>query len=65
MKEPLIELQTRLAFLDDLVQALNDTVAAHDQKLDRIECAIADLKDQLRDRPGDDEVDEDRAPPHY
>lgn len=65
VNEPLIELETRLAFLDDLVQTLNDAVATHDQQLNRLERSLADLKEQLQALPGGESANEDEAPPHY
>ncbi len=65
MTEPMIEIETRLAFLDDLVQTLNDSVAAHDRKLQQLESTLADLKERLLALPGADSGSEDEIPPHY
>lgn len=64
LKESLIELQTRLAFLDDTVTALNDAVAGHEQKIERLERALLAVQEQLRTMDATGNADE-QAPPHY
>lgn len=61
------ELETRLAFQDDTIQALNDALAAQQFELDRLRRSLelvakrqADLAAQI---PGD--AGEEAPPPHY
>lgn len=61
------EMETRLAFQDDTIQALNDALAAQQFELDRLRRSLelvakrqADLAAQI---PGD--AGEEAPPPHY
>lgn len=61
------ELETRLAFQDDTIQALNDALATQQFELDRLRRSLelvakrqADLAAQI---PGD--AGEEAPPPHY
>lgn len=61
------ELETRLAFQEDTIQALNDALAAQQFELDRLRRSLelvakrqADLAAQI---PGD--AGEEAPPPHY
>ena len=65
MKDPLIDMQTRLAFMDDMLQSLNDAVSAHDQKLARMERSLVMLREQLQALPADAGTPDDDLPPHY
>lgn len=62
------ELETRLAFQDDTVQALNDVVADQQLELDRLRRALSLLARRQTDLaaslPGEAEGDEP-PPPHY
>lgn len=67
MKERLIDLETRLAFQEDLIQSLNQTVAQQQKQLDelqRIQNALIErmrlLAEALPQAPG-----EEPPPPHY
>lgn len=64
MKDLLVELETRFAFMDDTVNVLNDAVAGHEQKIERLERALLAVQKQLRqmDVSGDDD---EQVPPHY
>lgn len=64
----LVDIETKLTYQEDLVQALNTVVARQQQQLDQLEKACRGLIDHLRDmtdvvktlqRP------EDELPPHY
>lgn len=61
------ELETRLAFQDDTIQALNDVITAQQLELDRLRRSLellakrqADFAAQLPDAAGDEP-----PPPHY
>lgn len=63
------ELESRLAFQDDLVESLNRMVAAQDRELERLRRRLADLESKLADLaegaslPGAEPGQE--IPPHY
>lgn len=69
LEDRLTELETRLAFLDDLVGSLNDTVAAHDRQLHALHNTVERLHHELiaarsalsHVRDASDET----PPPHY
>lgn len=71
MEEQLIDLQTRFAFQEDSLQALNDVVARQQQQISQLEEALGLYRqrlDELRDvmaslSPGDASGHE--PPPHY
>lgn len=64
MKDRLIELETRLAFLDDTLNVLNEEVAGHEQKIARLELTLLAVQQQLRTM-NDTQDDDEQAPPHY
>lgn len=64
MQEPDVELQTRLAFLEDTVTTLNDVVAAHEQTIERMERILGDVRAQLAAVVADG-AEADDTPPHY
>jgi len=63
------ELETRLAFLDDLVNRLNDVIARQDRELMALSRRVDSLETRLNDLaeaaslPGDPSGHE--VPPHY
>lgn len=67
----LIELETRLAYADDAIQSLSDTVAAQQRRLDGLDTLCRQLVERLRaaaESAGEnaglrDPADE--VPPHY
>lgn len=71
MSEQLIarmdELETRLAFQDDTIQALNDVVSRQQLELERLQRALELLARRQADlaasMPGD--AEDDQPPPHY
>ena len=65
MTDRLIDLETRLAFLDDTVRALNDAVARHSQQLERLERAVVAVQDEMRRLSAGQETGRDEVPPHY
>lgn len=67
MNDDIVDLQTRLAFQDGLLEELNDIVTSQQKQIERLETAIAALKSQIETlqqsqmvRPGDEP-----PPPHY
>jgi len=63
------ELESRLAFQDDLIESLNETVARQDQDIARLQLKVKSLGDKLDDlgeaavMPGAAQGHE--VPPHY
>lgn len=67
MESRLSNLETKLAFQDDLLDTLNDIVAAQQQQIDLLQQQVQLLYDQLRSlspSPVGGEVADER-PPHY
>ncbi len=66
MKDQIIELETKVAFQEDLIQALNRTVAGQQQELVELRRDIEELQTQLRAlAPGMGSAITDEPPPHY
>ena len=66
MESRLSELEAKLSFAEDLLEALNRTVFRQQQQIDRLQQDIGALRQQLQDgasveaaSPGDE------IPPHY
>ncbi|MCO5785184.1 hypothetical protein DHB74_02315 [Pseudomonas sp. G11-1] len=61
------ELEMRLAFQDDTIQALNDVVSRQESQLERLQRALELLARRQADlaasMPG--ETEDDQPPPHY
>ncbi|UZE95100.1 SlyX family protein [Alkalimarinus alittae] len=65
-EDRLTELETKMAFQEDLLQDLNDVVARQEQQLDKLWQANKMLKSQLdsvNSAPG--EASHEAPPPHY
>lgn len=60
------ELESRLAFQDDTIQALNDVLVAQRRELDQLQLQLAVLAKRQEELRGWLEVPGDEAPPpHY
>ncbi len=64
IEDRLIELETKMAFQDDLLQGLNDVVAKQEQSIDKLWQANRMLKSQLESVQGP-AGESDAPPPHY
>ena len=67
LEDRLAELEVRLAFVDDLMTSLNDTVAAHDRRLHELHNAMDRMRGELaaaRTALSHD-VHDEPPPPHY
>ena len=67
-KKKMIDLETRLAFQEDTLNALNDIVTQQQLQIDRLEKTSKSLEDRIRNlstiiNSGHEYVDE--KPPHY
>lgn len=60
------ELESRLAFQDDTIQALNDVLIEQQRAVDRLQLQMAALLKRYEEMVGQYESDEEEAPPpHY
>ena len=61
-----MELETRLAFQDDTIQALNDELVAQQRSIERLQMQIAALAKRQEDMQSGFGMSEHEAPPpHY
>jgi SlyX protein len=62
-----MELETRLAFQDDTIQALNDELVAQQRSIERLQLQIAALAKRQEDMQsgGFGMSEEEAPPPHY
>jgi SlyX protein len=66
MQNELIELETKLAFQEDTIQALNLTIAKLHQEIFAIKEDVTELQTQLRAlAPSLTPASLDEPPPHY
>lgn len=62
----LTELETKLAFAEDLLETLNQTVVRQQGQIDSLQQQIRLLHRQLQDvRPDETRSPRDEIPPHY
>jgi SlyX protein len=62
-----IELETRLAYADDAIQSLSDTVAQQQRRLDQLDALCRQLVERLKTATENVEPGSaaDEVPPHY
>ncbi|WP_062382757.1 SlyX family protein [Pseudomonas abietaniphila] len=66
LDERVMELESRLAFQDDTIQALNDVLIAQQRSLERMQLQMAALIKRQEEMGGQFEAFEgDAPPPHY
>ncbi|MBU1283157.1 MAG: SlyX family protein [Gammaproteobacteria bacterium] len=66
IEERINDLQSRLAFQDDTIQALNDALVAQQRLLERLQLQVAALIKRQDEVSSQFSVAEDEAPPpHY
>jgi SlyX protein len=62
----LTELETKLAFAEDLLETLNQTVVRQQGQIDSLQEQLRLLHRQLQDvRPDETRTPRDEIPPHY
>ncbi|MFP5419530.1 MAG: SlyX family protein [Gammaproteobacteria bacterium] len=62
----LTEIETKLAFAEDLLEALNHTVVRQQAQIDLLQEQLRLLHRQLKDvRPDETRTPRDELPPHY
>lgn len=61
-----IDLESRLAFQDDTIQALNDELVAQHKLLERLQLQMTAMLKRQEEMVGQfDSFEEDAPPPHY
>jgi SlyX protein len=69
IKARLDELESRVAFQDELQDQLNDIVARQDREILELKQALADMASRLQDlgdsMPGEETDGAHEVPPHY
>ncbi|WP_411185523.1 SlyX family protein [Pseudomonas sp.] len=66
MEERINELESRLAFQDDTIQALNDVLVSQQRLLERLQLQMAALIKRQDEASSQFGLSEDEAPPpHY
>ena len=66
LEDRVTELETRLAFQDDTLQALNDVLVAQQRVVERLQLQMAALLKRHEEMIGQFESSEEEAPPpHY
>jgi SlyX protein len=66
LEERINELESRLAFQDDTIQALSDELVAQQRLLERMQMQVAALAKRQEEAVGQFGISEDETPPpHY
>ena len=66
MEERITELESRVAFQDDTIQALNDVLVAPQRALERLQLQRAALAKRQQESCNQFDMEQDEAPPpHY
>jgi SlyX protein len=66
LEDRVMELETRLAFQDDTIQALNDVLVAQQRSVELLQMQIAALIKRQEEMVGQFGIAEEEAPPpHY
>ena len=66
LEERVVELESRLAFQDDTIAALNDVVVAQQRDIERLQQQMAVLARRQEELVGQVSIAEsDAPPPHY
>ncbi|MEM7276937.1 MAG: SlyX family protein [Pseudomonadota bacterium] len=61
--ERLTEVETKLAYLEDTVQTLNDILIEQRNQIDRLESKLSALRESMDSASADGP--DDQPPPHY
>lgn len=66
LEERVTDLESRLAFQDDTIQALNDELVAQQRVIERLQSQMAALLKRQEEMVGQfDSFEEEAPPPHY
>jgi SlyX protein len=59
------ELEVKLAFAEDLLETLNQTVFRQQEQIERLQREVRELRDQMQSLPVEQRSLRDELPPHY
>jgi SlyX protein len=66
VEDRVTELETRLAFQDDTIQALNEVLVEQQRQLDKLSVQLGQLVERYRELAGQyGEAGDEAPPPHY
>lgn len=66
VEDRVTELETRLAFQDDTIQALNEALVDQQRQMERLGLQLGQLIERYRDLAGQyGEAGDEAPPPHY
>lgn len=66
MESRLAEIETKLSFSEELLEALNSTVYRQQQQIDQLQQELRALREQMRSAfPAEPRNLRDETPPHY
>lgn len=65
LEERVTDLESRLAFQDDTIQALNDVLVSQQKVVERLQLQMSALLKRQEEMVGQFESFEEEAPPHY
>jgi len=67
LEESMIELQTKSVYQEDLLQTLNEVVAAQQKQIDALQAELLGIRDYLKSAHGSQlaRPEEEVPPPHY
>jgi SlyX protein len=67
MNEDIVDLQTRLAFQDSVIEELNQVVTNQQKQIDRLENMMAGLRSQFESMQNQQmmKLSDEPPPPHY
>ena len=59
------DLESRIAFQEDTIRALNDALVEHQNRVAKLESMMQLLIDRFNEAPWDAPDESDEVPPHY
>ena len=65
LSERIDALEMRLAYQDETIETLNQTITAQWTEIDRLTRQVAELKERLREAESNAPSPENEPPPHY
>ena len=64
-EERITELEVKLAFAEDLLETLNQTVFRQQAQIERLVREVRELREQMESLPVEQRSLRDELPPHY
>ncbi len=65
LNERIDALEVRIAYQDETIETLNQTITAQWQQIDALTRQLGQLREQLQDAEGDTVAPLNERPPHY